>query len=106
MAIPSVTKDTFASLVLASEHPVLVDFWASWCGPCRAVGPIVEELATDYEGQLDVFKLNVDEEGALAQQYGVQSIPTLILFSGGEIKDRLIGLRPKEEFQLIIDAAL
>jgi thioredoxin 1 len=91
----AVTSDTFKTEVLQSSIPVLVDFWAAWCGPCRAVGPTVEALASEYAGKLKVVKLDVDEHGDVAGQYGVQSIPTLMLFKGGQPVERLVGAHPK-----------
>jgi thioredoxin 1 len=90
------TDQNFVAEVLKSEQPVLVDFWAPWCGPCRIVGPIVEDIAKDYEGKIKVGKLNVDEHQAIAQKYGVMSIPTLAIFKNGEVVDQLIGAHPKE----------
>ena len=90
-----VTDSTFAQEVLQSNQPVLVDFWAVWCGPCRAVAPIVEELAGDYEGKLKVMKLDVDNNPQTAVAYGVQSIPTLLVFKGGQEVDRIVGVQPK-----------
>jgi thioredoxin 1 len=91
----AVTSVNFAAEVLQSPLPVLVDFWAAWCGPCRAVAPTVEALASEYAGKLKVVKLDVDESGDVAGQFGVQSIPTLILFKGGQPVERLIGNVPK-----------
>ena len=91
----AVTSVNFAAEVLQSPLPVLVDFWAAWCGPCRAVAPTVEALANEYAGKLKVVKLDVDESGDVAGQFGVQSIPTLILFKGGQPVERLIGNVPK-----------
>ena len=91
----AVTSGNFATEVLQSPLPVLVDFWAAWCGPCRAVAPTVEALASEYAGKLKVVKLDVDESGDVAGQFGVQSIPTLILFKGGQPVERLVGNVPK-----------
>ena len=91
----AVTRVNFAAEVLQSPLPVLVDFWAAWCGPCRAVAPTVEALASEYAGKLKVVKLDVDEAGDVAGQYGVQSIPTLILFKDGQPVERLVGNYPK-----------
>jgi thioredoxin 1 len=89
--------DNFESEVLQSEQPVLVDFWAEWCPPCKAIGPVIEELATEFEGIARVGKVDVDENKALAQRYAVGSIPTLLFFRNGEIVDRVQGVVPKSE---------
>jgi thioredoxin 1 len=91
-----VTDSTFEQEVLRSTQPVLVDFWAVWCGPCRAVAPVVEEIAGDYEGKLKVMKLDVDDNPRTAQAYGVQSIPTLLVFKDGKPAERIIGAVPKK----------
>jgi len=87
----AVTSTTFEQDVLKSDVPVLVDFWAQWCGPCKAIGPSVEQLASEYAGKAKVFKLDVDTEGDLAQQYGIMSIPALLIFKGGKEVDRMLG---------------
>jgi len=90
-----VTDSTFKQEVLESEVPVLVDFWAPWCGPCRMVAPIVDEISAQYEGQIKVVKLNTDENPTVASQYGIRSIPTLMIFKGGQRVDMVVGAVPK-----------
>lgn len=94
-AITTLTDATFNEVVGSAETPMLVDFWAEWCGPCKMIAPILEELATEQEGRLSIGKLNVDDNLGVAQQYSVMSIPTLILFKGGEPVARLVGAKPK-----------
>ena len=100
------TDANFEQEVLKSEQPVLVDFWAPWCGPCRAVGPVVEDLAEAYKGRVKVGKINIDDNPKTATAYGVMSIPTIILFNKGDIMDKLIGLSPKERLEGLIKKAL
>jgi len=98
------TDATWEAEVLNSDKPVLVDFWAEWCGPCRMIGPLVEELATEYEGKASIGKLNVDENTAVATKYGIRSIPTLLIFKGGEIVDKIVGAVPKSMLAQKLDA--
>jgi thioredoxin 1 len=101
-----VDDKNFATEVLNSDLPVLVDFWATWCGPCRSISPIVEELAKEFSGKVKVTKLNVDESPATPGQYGVRGIPTLILFKGGKILDQIVGAVPKARLKAMIEKSL
>ncbi|MFB3886137.1 MAG: thioredoxin [Thermodesulfobacteriota bacterium] len=101
-----VSDKNFTEEVLQATLPVLVDFWATWCGPCRSIGPIVEELAKEFTGRVKVTKLNVDENPATPSQYGVRGIPTLILFKGGKIFDQIVGAVPKARLIAMIEKAL
>lgn len=102
MAEITITKDNFEQEVLQSELPVLVDFWAVWCGPCQMLAPTVAELAEEYEGKVKVGKVNVDEQPELAMKYGIMSIPTLILFKGGEVAAQTMGVQPKEAIEQML----
>ena len=102
----AVTEATFEGEVLKSEIPVLVDFWAEWCGPCRMVAPIVEELAGEYAGKLKVTKVDVDDNQSLAMRYQIMSIPTLGVFRKGEMIERIVGFMPKGELKRRLDGAL
>ncbi|AGC68191.1 thioredoxin-1 [Thermoclostridium stercorarium subsp. stercorarium DSM 8532] len=102
----TLTKDNFEQEVLQSDKPVLVDFWAPWCGPCRMVSPIVDELANEFDGKIKVGKVNVDEQGELAEKYRIMTIPTLMVFKGGNIVDTVIGARSKEEFSNMLNKHL
>jgi thioredoxin 1 len=101
-----VNDKNFTLEVLQSDLPVLVDFWATWCGPCKSIAPIIDELAKEYTGRVKMAKLNVDENPATPSQYGVRGIPTLILFKGGKILEQVVGALPKARLVSIIDKAL
>ena len=102
MAEINVTASNFESEVLNSQIPVLVDFWAPWCGPCRMLAPILEEIAEENEGSLIVAKVNVDEEAELAMKFGIASIPTLLVFKNGEITEKSVGMKPTAQIEAMI----
>ncbi len=102
MAVVKITADNFEEEVVNSKVPVLVDFWATWCGPCQMQGPVVDEAAEEFAGKLKVGKINVDEEGSLAQKYSVMSIPTLILFQDGEAVKKEMGFHSLEEIKTML----
>jgi thioredoxin 1 len=105
-AAPAVNGERFEEDVLKSEIPVMVDFWAEWCGPCKALGPAIDQIAAEYEGKAKIFKLDVQTEAALASKYGVSSIPTLLFFKGGEVVDRVVGLKPKGDITSHLETLL
>ncbi|MCR5287445.1 MAG: thioredoxin [Saccharofermentans sp.] len=102
MAEIVLTVDNFKTEVLESDMPVLVDFWAPWCGPCKMLGPVISQIAEEYDGKVKVGKVNVDEEDELAAEYSVQSIPTVLLFKGGEVVEQSLGFKPKAFFEGLI----
>lgn len=101
--VVTLTDATFDTEVTNAEQPVLIDFWAEWCGPCRMVAPIVESLAEDYRGKVKVAKLNVDENPQVSRRFNIRSIPTLLLFKDGELKETAIGLQPKPQLEQLLD---
>ena len=106
MSVPNImtlTDGNFDQEVLKSSVPVLVDFWAEWCGPCKMVAPILDELATEYDGKIKIGKVNIDEFQALATEYGIRAIPTLLLFKDGQVADQIVGLRSKRDFTSKLD---
>jgi thioredoxin 1 len=100
------TDDNFQDLIADSKTPVLVDFWAPWCGPCRMVGPVLEEVADEYAGRAKVVKVNVDEQRQIASSLGIQSIPTFVLFNNGKIREHKVGAMPKAEFTAMLDKVI
>lgn len=101
-----ITDQNFEELVLKSEKPVLVDFWAEWCGPCRMIGPVVEELSHDYEGKAVIGKVNVDENPGVSGQFGIRSIPTILFIKNGEVVDRNVGAAPKAQLAEKLNAIM
>ncbi len=101
-----ITDATFDEVVLQSDKPVMVDFWAAWCGPCRMVGPIIDELSQEYEGKAVVGKVDVDANQEFAAKYGVRNIPTVLVFKGGELVNRQVGVAPKTTYSEALDAAM
>jgi len=102
----AITKETFEREVLHSEIPVLVDFWASWCGPCQMLSPIIDALSEEYEGRFKIGKINVDEQSELAANFAVVSIPTLLIFKDGKMEERLVGVRSQDDLAELLDQYL
>jgi thioredoxin 1 len=103
--IVTLTQDNFQQQVLQSPSPVLVDFWAEWCGPCKMIAPLLDELADEYDGKVKIGKVNVDEQQGLAAQYGVRAIPTLLLISKGQVAEQMIGAKSKRDLKASLDRA-
>lgn len=102
-AVQEVTDSNFEQSVLKSEQPVIVDFWATWCGPCKALSPFVDELAQAYNGKAKVYKMDVDRNNATPMRYGVRGIPTLLIFKGGKVQEQIVGYVPKDTIQKALD---
>ncbi|MGE5113546.1 MAG: thioredoxin [Acidobacteriaceae bacterium] len=105
-AILEITDSNFDQTVLKSDRPVMIDFWAAWCGPCRALAPIVDEVAKQYSDKIVVGKMDVDKNPATAQRFGVRSIPTLLVFKGGQVREQIVGYAPKDRIEKAIDKNL
>ncbi len=101
-----VTDENFEAAVLNADHPVMVDFWAEWCGPCRTLGPVIESLAGQYEGKVSIAKVDVDSNQQIAMKYGIRSIPTVMLFDKGQVVSNFIGVRPRGDYEQAIDEVL
>ena len=104
--ITHLSNDTFKATVTAGGVPVLVDFWAPWCGPCKAIAPILDELATELEGKIKICKVNVDEADAVSAEYGIRAIPTMLLFKGGSVVEQIVGMMPKAALKTKLSAHL
>ena len=101
--IVQLTQENFASEVLQSPTPVLVDFWAEWCGPCKMISPVLDELAAEYDGRVKIAKVNIDEQQGLAAEYGIRAIPTLLLFQQGQVAEQIVGLKSKRDLKNSFD---
>ena len=101
--IVNLTQENFAEQVLQSTAPVLVDFWAEWCGPCKMIAPVLDELADEFEGRAKIGKVNIDDQQALAAEYGIRAIPTLLVFSKGQVAEQIVGARSKRDFKASLD---
>ncbi|OYU99643.1 MAG: thioredoxin [Verrucomicrobiales bacterium VVV1] len=104
--IANLTTADFKATVTASTTPILVDFWAPWCGPCKAIAPILEELATEFDGKVKIAKVNIDDNDAIAAEYGIRAIPTMLLFKGGKVAEQIVGMMPKAALKATLTAQL
>ena len=102
--IAHLTTESFKSTIGSAATPVLVDFWAPWCGPCKAIAPILEELATELDGKITIAKVNIDDHGEVATEYGIRAIPTMLLFKGGQVVEQLVGMMPKAALKAKLNA--
>jgi thioredoxin 1 len=104
--ITHLTSETFKNAVSSSSTPVLVDFWAPWCGPCKAIAPVLDELATEFDGRLSIAKVDIDQNEAIAAEYGIRAIPTMLLFKGGKVVEQIVGMLPKATLKAKLAAAV
>ena len=102
----NITEEEFDGVIQKSDIPVLVDFWAEWCGPCKLLTPVIDELAAEYSGRIKIAKVNVDQQANLAARYGIRSIPTIIIFKGGEVAEQMVGMQAKEALKAKLDSLL